>query len=172
MLRKTAILLLIFLNSLLVIAQEREISGKVLDSNGESLIGVAVIIKGTQIGTSTNFDGEFQLANVKDNSTLVVSYVGMDKQEVQIEKGKNIYDIVLKESGIALNELVVIGYGTTTKRKMVGSVSSVTSKQLERTPFSSVAQALQGQVPGLFIQGNGGSIGSAPSMSIRGGEEP
>lgn len=154
-----------------VVAQQKTISGTVTDNTGFGMPGVSVLVKGTSVGTITNSDGKYTLSAVPSKSTLVFSFVGYKSQEIAVES-KSIINVVIQEDAIGMEDLVVIGYGTTTKKKMVGAISSLDSKKLEQTAFSNVGQALQGQVPGLIVQNNGGTPGSTPSISIRGGGAP
>ena len=146
------------------------VTGKIFDASNMPIIGASVIEKGTSNGTITDFDGNFTFT-ASENSVLEVSYVGYQSQQL-IAQGGKVLSIILKEDTEVLEEVVVIGYGTTTKRKLTGSVSSINAEKLESTPFPNVSQALQGQVPGLIINNSGGELGSMPSISIRGGETP
>ena len=151
-------------------AKKVTVKGKILDSQNMPVIGASVIEKGTSNGTITDFDGNFTFT-ASENSVLQVSYVGYKSQQFAAVGGKEL-SIVLKEDTEVLDEVVVIGYGTTTKRKLTGSVSSLNAEKLESTPFPNVTQALQGQVPGLIVNSSGGALGEMPSISIRGGETP
>ena len=148
-------------------AKKVTVKGKILDSQNMPVIGASVIEKGTSNGTITDFDGNFTFT-ASENSVLQVSYVGYKSQQFAAVGGKEL-SIVLKEDTEVLDEVVVIGYGTTTKRKLTGSVSSLNAEKLESTPFPNVTQALQGQVPGLIVNSSGGALGEMPSISIRGG---
>ncbi len=152
-------------------AQEKTVSGAVHDSGGEPLIGATVQVKGTDRIAVTDLDGRFVLAGIEDGAVLRFSYTGMTAREIAAD-GRDFYDVEMTQDMQFLDEIVVVGYGTTTKRKLVGSVSTVDPEKLEQMPFTNIAEALQGQVPGLIVQGNGGGIGATPSISIRGGETP
>lgn len=146
------------------------VKGKILDSFNMPIIGASVVEKGTTNGTITDLDGNFSFS-APENSVIEVSYIGYQSQQFVAEAGKEL-SIVLKEDTKVLDEVVVIGYGTSTKRKLTGSVSSLNAEKLESTPFSNVGQALQGQVPGLIVNSSGGGLGDMPSISIRGAETP
>lgn len=143
------------------------VSGTVTDTTGEPLIGASVVVKGTQQAAVTDIDGNFSLKNVK-GKTLVVSYVGMKPQEVAITEGH--MNIVLKENSEALQEVVVVGYGTQKKATLTGSVAVVDEKALSnKGTLSSPVQALQGQVPGVIITRQSAAPGDESwGMSLRG----
>ncbi|AWW32868.1 SusC/RagA family TonB-linked outer membrane protein [Echinicola strongylocentroti] len=151
-------------------AQEMQISGTVKDATTEELIpGVSVLRKGTSSGTITDIDGKYTI-KATEGDTLMFSYLGM--QSVTRVVDRQVLNISMQSEDIGLDEVVVIGYGTTTKAKMVGAVSSLGKEKLEETPFYNVGSALQGQVPGLVVQNNGGGPGSTPNISIRGAGNP
>jgi len=146
---------------------QKQIKGKVTDTAGNPLPGVNITAKGTNIYAQTDFNGEFVI-NVPDNATkLVVSYIGMETQEITI--GKNSITIILKESGQNLDEVVVVGYGTQKKSKITGSVSKLDNKVLETGVRSNPASALAGTIPGLRVQQASGRPGAVASITLRGG---
>ena len=145
---------------------KRKISGVVVDEKGESIIGANVSEKGTTNGTITDVDGQFSL-EVGDNSNLLISYIGYNGQDLPI-KGREIFNITLKENSQALDEVVVVGYGTQKKVNLTGAVSAVDSEALENRPVMTASQALQGLVPGLQITQNSGSMDKTASINIRG----
>lgn len=147
------------------------IKGKVSDNMGEAIPGATVTIKGTTVGTITDIDGYYSLAGVKKGDILLFSFVGMTTKEISIVSAADI-DVELVSDVVDLDEIVAIGYGTTTKRKAVGAISTMKAEQLENTPFMNAGESLQGQVPGLVVQNSGGAPGSKPSISIRGAGEP
>lgn len=150
------------------VQQVVQCSGVVKDALGEPIIGASIKIKGSSNGTITNINGEFQLSDLNRGAVLVVSYIGYQTQEV-IWNGGNL-DIVLMDDSHAINEVVVVGYGTQKKVNLTGSVSTVDTKALQARPVQNLAQALQGAVPGLNIDVNnaGGQLNGKLSMSIRG----
>ena len=144
----------------------RTITGNVTNEQGEALSGVSVQVKGEAKATTTSADGLFTI-NVEDNTkTLIFSFVGMITKEVNIE-GKASLQVVLSLSNRALDEVVVVGYGTQKRTLITGAVSSVNSKTLNETPALTISQALQGRVAGLQVTNNG-SPGSEPIVRIRG----
>lgn len=152
-------------------AQQVSISGIVTDKKlNDPIIGASVVVKGTSNGCITDLDGNFQLNNVASGSTLVVSYIGYQTQEIPVQKGKTSYQVTLSEDTQTLDEVVVVGFGTQKKVNLTGAVASVDNKKLESRPVTSVGQALQGVVPGLnvSIPDAGGKLDANPSFNIRG----
>jgi TonB-linked SusC/RagA family outer membrane protein len=148
-------------------AQTLNIKGVVKDINsGETLPGVSVVIKGTTIGTETDFDGLFMLSNVKKGAILVFNYLGMKSKEVVVKSAE--MNISLEESAEALDEIVVVGYGTQKKKEVTGAVSVIDSKAIEKLNPTRVEQALQGQIAGVNITSSSGSPGSGSNIRIRG----
>ena len=121
--------------------QARVITGVVKDQTGETVIQASVVVKGTTIGTVTDFDGQYSIDVPDDAKVLVFSYVGQKTKEVQITG--NVINVVLEEDKQVLEEVVVTGYGTTKKRDVVTSVASVGADQLKDVPVTSAAEALQ-----------------------------
>lgn len=150
-----------------VSTKEKKVTGRVLDTKGEPVIGATIMEKGTTNGTITDFDGNFTL-NVSDNSMLEVSYVGYQSQGLKAISGKNL-TITLKEDTELLDEVVVVGYGTQKKVNLTGSVSSVGSKDFAGIPGSNVTSMLQGKLPGVAITQTSGLPGREnTSIKIRG----
>lgn len=156
----------LFLSMLCLVAFAQTATGLVKDKTGEPMIGVNVLVKGTTNGTITDFDGKFSIPDVPSNATLVVSYIGYLTKEVKT--GKDLV-IVLEEDNKTLDEVVVIGYGTVKRRDLTGSVASVTGEKLAANPVANVAQALQGQLPGVSVTSQDGRPGAGMSIRIRGG---
>lgn len=148
--------------------QKKTITGTIVDPSGMPVIGANVMVKGTTNGTITDMDGKFSL-EVPKESMLVVSYIGYANQEIKVSNQTNL-SIALKEDAEALDELVVVGYGTQKKVNLTGAVSMVESEVLESRPVQNVGQALQGVVPGLNFSVNktGGELNNALDMDIRG----
>ena len=161
------LLLLLVCTSLTMHSQQTQVSGTVLSSEDNfPIVGANVLLKGQNSGTSTDFDGVFQISANK-GSVLVFSYIGFETQEVVLADQKSI-QIVLKPNTAALDEIVVIGYGTQTKKEVTGAVSVVDSKVIEKLNPVRVEQALQGQVSGVNITSSSGSPGSGLNIRIRG----
>ena len=166
---RTALLfLLVAMISLSVSAQNVTVKGTVKDKTGETVIGASVVQKGnTGNGTITDIDGNFTLS-VPANSTLVISYVGMKTQEITL-KGQTKINVVLDDDSQALDEVVVIGYGTVQKKDLTGSVASVSAKQLSAVPVSNASEALQGKMAGVQITQTEGSPDADIRIRVRGG---
>ena len=142
------------------------VSGRVVQANGTGLPGVTVVVKGTTLGTSTGADGTFSL-NVPDGSTLVVSSVGFIKREIAVNGATSSLTINLVEDRQALDEVVVVGYGTQERGSVTGAISSVNGQELVRQPVADATQAIQGKVSGVTITSNGGAPGGAAGTSVR-----
>lgn len=139
------------------VQQNGTCTGVVKDAMGETVIGASVVVKGSTNGTITGIDGDFSLNNVSKGSTLVISFVGYETVEVKWTGTP--LNILLKDDTQTLEEVVVVGYGTQKKVNVTGAVSMVDSKVLESRPVQNVAQALQGQIPGLNMSvGNSGDL--------------
>lgn len=151
------------------IQAQSEVIGKVLDPDGLEAIGVSVMIKGTTIGTVTDLQGVYKL-NVPDmqNSILVFSFVGMKTKEIKVA-GQSIINLTLEPNPILLDDVVAVGYGTMRRTDLTGSVASVDTKELEKVPVSSIAQALSGRVSGVSVTSSEGSLDAQVSIRIRGG---
>lgn len=148
----------------------QNIKGTILDATGMPIIGANIMIKGTTHGTVTDLNGQFSL-DVPAGTVLQISYIGMANQEVKVDGQTNLA-ITMKEDSEMLDELVVVGYGSTTKRDLIASVSTVKTEQISNTPVANLTQGLAGRSPGLIVQASGGGINSKPNVSIRGGGDP
>lgn len=157
---------LVLLISFAGLAQEKTITGLVTDSNGLPLPGVNVIEKGTNTGTQTNFEGQYEI-QVAPGETLVFSFVGTKTIELTVGARSN-YDVVMEETSSELDEVVVIGYGTVKKRDLTGAVSSVDAEEIELAPVVSPVEAIQGRVAGLDITRDNGRAGSGFHILLRG----
>ena len=134
-------------------AQNKTVSGTVLDKAGESVIGASVVVKGTTNGTITDFDGKFTLSNVPVNGTIQISFVGYKTLDVPV-KGQSTVKVELEEDTETLDEVVVVGYGTAKKSDVTGAMSRVTSKVIEDRPVQNALQAMQGRVTGVDVTSN------------------
>src|SRR5678815_4346087 len=152
---------------LLASGQNRTITGKVTDEKGSPLANASVIVKGTNLGTSTSADGSFSLSVPANATSLVASYVGLGDKEISLTVD-NSYTINLSAAGGAMNEVVVVAYGTQQRRKVTGAISKVSGAQVENIPMSSVDQMLQGKVAGLQSVSPTGQPGSIQQIRIRG----
>ncbi|MDB5152901.1 MAG: SusC/RagA family TonB-linked outer membrane protein, partial [Mucilaginibacter sp.] len=145
--------------------QNVTVKGKVTDANGETLIGVSVSVKGTSTGTQTDVNGAFSLS-APSNATLVFSYLGYDAQELPVN-GQTLLDVKLRAKSSALNEVIVIGYGTQRKIDVTGAVSSIKGTEISKQPDPNPISGLQGKVAGVQITNNG-QPGASPQIAIRG----
>ncbi len=149
------------------LAQKIKVHGNVIDEFGEALIGATVMEKGTQNGTATDFDGNFELA-VNPNATLVVSYVGYDPMDVPVN-GQTTVNVTLKQNATMLAETVVIGYGSVKKSDATGSVAMVSPDEVEAGLATSAQDLLVGASPGVVVTSSGGSPEGGATIRIRGG---
>ena len=160
-------LLLLFVCGITAFAQ-RTITGTITDSaNGRPLQSVSITIKGTHTGTQTSTDGKFTLSVPVNRNTLVISSVGYGNKEVAIS-AENL-NISLSPSSTSLNEVVVIGYGTTRKKDLTGSVTTVGEKDFQKGVITTPEQLIAGKVAGVSIISNSGQPGSGSRIRIRGG---
>ena len=163
---KHIVFMCILLLSFNVSSQTLSVKGTVLsEESGQPIPGVTVIIKGTSIGTATDFDGFYTIDATKE-SVLVFSYVGLE--EVELTVTELIHNILMKESLTGLDEIVVVGYGSVTKRELTGAVSSVKSKDLNKTLTSDFASAIQGRMAGVSVRQGNAAPGENATITIRG----
>ena len=146
--------LLIVFTSMAALAQNKQITGKVLSPEGTGLPGVSIAVKGSTRATTTGNDGSFSI-DAPSNATLVFTYVGFAEQEVKAGDGP--ITVNLSRDIKTLDQLVVIGYGTVKRRDVTGSISSVGAAQIEKVPVTSLQQSLQGRASGVQITNNDGS---------------
>lgn len=149
-------------------SQGKQVQGVVKDATGEPIIGANVLVKGTTNGVITDFDGNYSLTNVNSQDIIVFSYIGYTSQEIKVGSQTTI-NVTLKEDTETLEEVVVVGYGTVKRRDLTGSVASVTGEKLAANPVANVAEALQGQLPGVSVTSQDGRPGAGMSIRIRGG---
>jgi len=160
-----SLLCILSMCSLTVMAQKKPVSGKVTDSSGETVIGANVVEKGTTNGISTDENGNFTL-QVGPNAVIVVSYIGYSTQEITVGSQTS-FNIVLKEDNLALDEVVVIGYGTAKKRDLTGAISTVKTDKLIAEAPKTVQDLLRANSAGLYTTMGSNAKGNA-SMQIRG----
>ena len=154
-------------NAVTVVNQEKkQVSGKIVDAAGIPIVGANVVEKGTTNGTITDMDGNFTL-EVSEKSTLVVSYIGYASQEIVVGNQSRV-SIKLQEDSEALDEVVVVGYGTQRKSSMTAAVTNVKVEELQNVPRPSIYSALQGRVAGLVINETTGQPDATASIQIRG----
>lgn len=167
-LRHYALGLLLLLVNQLAIAQVSTVTGKVTDGNKAPLAGVTVAVKGKKIATNTSNDGSYSLENVAAGDVLLFSSVGFNSVEQKVVTGSNAM-VILTVAANNLNEVVVVGYGTTRKRDLTGSVATISAKDFQKGQISTPEQMIAGKLPGVSIISNGGQPGSGSTIRIRGG---
>jgi TonB-dependent starch-binding outer membrane protein SusC len=150
-----------------VMAQEITVSGTVKGTDGTGLPGVSVQVKGTSKGTQTGVDGSYKLAGAPQKGTLVYSFVGMETKEVAVGN-KSVIDVTLADDSKALEEVVVVGYGTQKRKEISGTVSTVTSKEFNIGQVTTPLQAISGKVAGLSISQSGSDPNGQPTVRLRG----
>lgn len=150
------------------VAQQHQIRGKITSASDNSAIpGVTVVIKGSQTGTITNTEGQYEI-NAAQGQTLTFSFVGFKSQEVPVSSQTEI-NVILEEDITTLNEVVAIGYGSQSRQTLTTAVSKLDTRVLENTTFGNAASALQGTVSGVRVQTTSGQPGTAPRVIVRGG---
>ena len=146
--------------------QNLKVNGTVLsEESGQPIPGVSIVIKGSSIGTSTDFDGLYTI-NVAKGETLVFSYLGMEEIEIIVSTASN--NVLMKESVTGLDEIVVVGYGTVKKRELTGAIASVKAKDLNKTITSDFASAIQGRIAGVSVRQGNAAPGENATITIRG----
>ncbi|MBS1511148.1 MAG: SusC/RagA family TonB-linked outer membrane protein [Bacteroidetes bacterium] len=169
--RKIPRLLLVSFSLLLLsvsVMAQNAVTGKVTDSkDGAPVAGATVLVKGTTTATKTGADGTFKI-NAPANAILVFTSIGFGTQEVNVS-GKTFVEVAMVQANQQLNEVVVIGYGTTRKKDLTGVVNVVTSKDFQKGNITTPEQMISGKVPGVSITSNGGQPGSGSVIRIRGG---
>ncbi|MFV0585341.1 MAG: TonB-dependent receptor [Parabacteroides gordonii] len=146
----------------------RTINGIITDEKSEAIIGANVSVKGTTNGTITDVNGNFSLANISDNDIIVISYIGYTSQEIRAGKQTSL-KVILKEDTQAIDEVVVVGFGTQKKVNLTGSIGTVKADEvLKSRPVTNVQELLAGSVPGMVVTKGSGAAGSGASINIRG----
>jgi TonB-dependent starch-binding outer membrane protein SusC len=149
------------------VQQQKKLSGIVTDNAGKPIPGVAVSVKGTTNGVSTDVDGRYSFNSVPSNAVLVFSFVGMKTVEVKVGTQESI-NVTLADDIVGIGEVVAIGYGTQQKRDVTGATSSVKAMELVKRPILRLEQALQGTTPGVFVVSSNGKPGSGLDVKVRG----
>ena len=150
------------------VAQTRNLTGTVVDKQGNPVIGAAVVVEGTTKGTSTGVDGSFSLDGVKENASLTVSFIGYKTLTTPPLGAKTSITITLEEDTQLLDDVVVIGYGVQRKSDVTGSITSIKEDVFQSRSVENAQQALQGKAPGVQVLSSSAAPGSSPSIRIRG----
>ncbi|WP_225443964.1 SusC/RagA family TonB-linked outer membrane protein [Echinicola arenosa] len=145
----------------------KDITGKVIDSTGEPLLGVSILVKGTTTGTVTDLDGSFSLTGIDENAVLQLSFIGFKSKEVSVS-GMNQLEVVLEEDAQGLEEVVVTGYTTQKRENLTGSIAVVDGDKLKDITSPNVGNMLQGKMAGVDIVTSSGTPGALPTIRIRG----
>lgn len=164
--RMTALLFFSCILTITTFAQQKTLTGTVVGEDGVSIPGVTVIVKGTTVGTITDMDGKFSFPAPADAKTLVVSYIGMRTQEIEIGNQTN-FKITLLSDVIGVDEVVVVGYGSQQKKSVTGAVSTVSQEDIKAIPSANAASRLQGRVAGVTVV-NDNSPGGDATVRVRG----
>lgn len=165
--KNVLVLFMLLLFSMSAFAQQRTIKGTVTDANNEAIIGASVITKDGKSGVVTNLDGQFTISISTNEKILIVKSVGKQMQEVAITG--NTLNVTLQDDQKALDEVVVIGYGTVKKKDLTGSVASVKGESLSKIPVSNVAEAMTGKLAGVRLTTTDGSPDAEVLIRVRGG---
>jgi len=150
-----------------LLAQNKPITGKVTSDSGETMPGVSILVKGSTMGTATDIDGNYSIS-ASEGDILIFSFIGMQTKEIATNSS-NVYNVTLETDISQLEEVLVVGYGTTKKSDLTGSVSSVKAQELTAFPVANATQALQGRAAGVSVQANNGDPGGSLKVRIRGG---
>lgn len=150
-----------------IVAQGKTVQGTVIDNQGEPLIGVSIVLEGTNNGTITDLDGSFSISVKDEKSVLLISYVGYASQRITIGKNSHI-QVKLQENNKELEEVVVIGYNTVKKKDLTTAVAVVSTEDISERPIISAAQAIQGRAAGVQVVQPSGQPGSELSIRVRG----
>src|SRR5699024_3317206 len=143
------------------------VEGIVRDQEGEPLVGVNILLKDTDKGTTSDFDGGFTLEGIDENSILVLSYIGYQTQEVMVN-GRTSIDIVMLSNSELLEEVIVTGYMSQRKRDLTGSIAMASESDIRKNPSANVMKSLQGKMAGVHITTNGGNPAESVNIQVRG----
>ena len=150
-----------------LLAQKMNISGTVVDNTGISMPGVSVAVKGQATGTITDLDGKYTIS-VEQGTTLVFSFIGFNTQEITVGN-ESIINLTMQPSTVGLDEVVVVGYGTQSKRTITSAITSVDGDVLKNVPVSTVGEGLKGKISGARLYSNNNTPGADVTIRIRGG---
>lgn len=166
--RKLILLLVVCITAIGAAAQTRTLSGEVVEKSGDPLVGVSVFNREYKIGTTTDIDGKFEITLPSGVKKLTFSYIGFQPLEIDLKPDENKITVTMTEDAQALDEVVVVGYGTQKKVNLTGAVSVITDKELSDRPSQSLTSMLQGTTPGLNITTGSGLPNKSPSINVRG----
>lgn len=161
------VLFLLFLPRILTAQEKLTVRGTINETDGRPMIGVSVVVKGTNIGVASDADGKYELTNVPENAILEISMLSYQTQEISVNNRTTI-NVEMTEDTQSLEQVVVIGYGTVKKSHLSGSVSSMSSKELNSDLYTNLGAALQGKIPGVLVTASSGNPSSGVNINIRG----
>lgn len=164
---KWVMLLMIFTVSFSMFAQKKAVYGIITDQQKDPIIGATVLVKGAKEGTITDLNGRFTI-QASLNSTLTISYVGYESQEVKVTN-QPVLNVILQDKSIQLNEAVVIGYGSVKRKDLTGAVTKVNIEEMNAAPVATIDQALSGKIAGVSIVASDAAPGAQAQVTIRGG---
>lgn len=165
---KFIVVLTVFLIQGILVTGQNNVTGKVTDRSGEPIPGVSVLVKGSENGSSSNFDGEYEISlNNTSDAILVFSYIGMESVEKSVD-GQKIINVVLEENVQAINEVVIVGYGSQLKKDITGSVSIIGTEAMESRPNTQMGALIQGRAPGVEVVSSSGKPSQGLNIRIRG----
>ncbi|WP_367330119.1 SusC/RagA family TonB-linked outer membrane protein [Sphingobacterium multivorum] len=148
-------------------AQEKKVSGRVTGADGKPLVGVTIAVQGSNIATQTDANGKYSLS-VPVGKVMVFRYVGHSDKTIIVKEGQSLFNVSLEDQNTALDEVVVVAYGTAKKESVTGSVTSVSAKDIEKRPVTNAFAALEGSAAGIQLNNTSGMPGAEPSIRIRG----
>ena len=149
------------------LAQNVALKGVVKDNTGEKLTGVSIIVENTSIGTTTNSDGEYSIEAPK-GSTLVFFFLGFESQRVEVGS-RTVVDVVMTQAAVGMDEVVVVGYGTQSRRTITSAVTKIDGNLVKGTPVNTLGEALKGKIAGARVYSSNNTPGADPVIRIRGG---
>lgn len=148
-------------------AQEKKVSGRVTNPNGKPLVGVTIAVQGSNTATQTDANGNYSLS-VPQGKIIVFRYVGYADKTIIVKEGQSLFNVSLDNQNTALDEVVVVAYGTAKKESLTGSVTSVSAKDIEKRPVTNAFAALEGSAAGIQLNNTSGMPGDDPTIRIRG----
>ncbi|MGQ1891597.1 SusC/RagA family TonB-linked outer membrane protein [Thermophagus sp. OGC60D27] len=163
---KKYLLLFVMLIPITVLSQTITVTGRIVDSTGEPIPGVSVVVQGTSTGTITDYEGTFRLGNVPPDAILIFSFVGMKTQNINVE-GRTIINVTMEEVSYGLDEVIAVGYGVQKKESITGAISGVTSNDLESVHASTVSSTIAGKMAGVSFRMPDGRPGASANIQIR-----
>lgn len=165
-LKSIMIVILLLVTTVCATAQQIAVSGVVLDQSGQPVIGATVQVQGTTIGTLTDADGKYSLSNVPANGTLNFSFIGMAPQAIEVNN-RSAINVTMSETAVGLDEIVVVGYGTQTKKTLTGAVSAIQAEDLSRSVTPTATGAMVGKIAGITARITDARPGASTSIQIR-----